>query len=64
VVRAAGGDLVLDVGAAVDLGDDRAQPLARRREAERGGDRRLADAALAGDVDEPVVEDRYASPSQ
>jgi hypothetical protein len=54
-----------DVAAARDLGDDR--PLARARgdEPERGGDRGLADAALAGDDDQPAREqDRYSSPSQ
>ena len=41
-----------------DLGDDRAQAAARRRDAERGRDRRLADAALAGDDEQLVVEER------
>jgi hypothetical protein len=55
-----------DVAAARDLGDDRALARARGDEPERGGDRGLADAALAGDDDEPPREqgDRYSSPSQ
>jgi hypothetical protein len=54
-----------DVAAARDLGDDRALAGARGDEPERGGDRGLADAALAGDDDEPAREqDRYCSPSQ
>jgi hypothetical protein len=56
---------VLDVGAAVHLGDH--DPLALRdaQRADRRGDRRLADPALAGDEDEPVIEQAdYSSPSQ
>jgi hypothetical protein len=54
-----------DVAAARDLGDDRALARARRDEPERGGDGRLADAALAGDDDEAALQqDRYSSPSQ
>src|SRR6185436_14577479 len=39
-----------------DLADDRAPAGRRGREAERGGHRRLADPALARDVDEVLVE--------
>jgi hypothetical protein len=55
-----------DVVAAGDLGDDRAQPAARGDEPERGGHRRLADAALAGDDDQLAIEQAGAqiSPSQ
>jgi len=54
-----------DVAAARDLGDDRPLAGARGDEAERRGDRGLADAALARDDDEaPREEDRYCSPSQ
>jgi hypothetical protein len=64
VVGAAGRDLVLDVGAPVDLGHDRPPAPAHGGQAERGGDRRLADAALARDVDQAAVQEPgYASPS-
>jgi hypothetical protein len=54
-----------DVAAPRDLGDDRALAGARGDEPQCGGDRRLADAALAGDDDEAAREqDRYSSPSQ
>jgi hypothetical protein len=48
----------------VHLGDH--DPLAAPcgERAERGRDRRLADPALAGDEEEPVIEERYSSPSQ
>ena len=45
-----------DVAAARDLGDDRALARARGDEPERRRDRRLADAALAGDDEQAVVE--------
>jgi hypothetical protein len=38
------------------LGDDRAQAAARRHHPERDRHRRLADAALAGDEDQPPLE--------
>ena len=38
-----------------DLADDRPPARAGGRQTERGGDRRLADAALSGDVQEPPV---------
>ena len=55
-----------DVVAPRHLGDDRAQPAAGGDQPERGGDRRLADAALAGDDDEVALEQARAqtSPSQ
>jgi hypothetical protein len=56
-----------DVVAGADLRDDGAQPAARRGQADGGGDRRLADAALAGDDDEVAVRelvDQLGSPSQ
>jgi hypothetical protein len=49
------------------LGDHDAAPTRRPQRPERGGDRRLADAALAGDEEQAVVEQadrRYSSPSQ
>ena len=48
---------------AAELDDDRAPSAARGEQAERGGERRLADAALAGDHDQPAVEHRLASPN-
>ncbi len=39
-----------------ELGDDRAPSLPGRAQSERGGDRRLADAALPGDEDQAAVE--------
>ena len=43
-----------------DLADDRAPARLGGRQAERGGDRRLADAALSGDVDEaPVLQECF-----
>ena len=44
-------------GLAGEFGDERASPAARCEEAERRGDRRAADAALAGDEHQPPVED-------
>jgi hypothetical protein len=38
------------------LDDDRAQSLAGGEHPERGGDGRLADPALAGDEQQPVIE--------
>ncbi len=40
-----------------DLHDDRAAPLARRQQRDRGGHRRLAHATLAGDHEQLAVED-------
>jgi hypothetical protein len=61
----------------VDLGDHDALSALGAERAERRRDRRLADAALAGDEEQPVVEEgdvsapldarvreRHASPSQ
>ena len=53
-----------DVVARGHLGDDRAQPAPRGDEPERGGDRRLADAALAGDDEQLLGGHSQASPSQ
>ena len=50
-----------------DLADDRALAVARGGHAERGGDGRLADAALAGHEDQALVEDvlmRSEGPAQ
>jgi len=46
----------LDVLLAGQLGDDRAQSLACREQSERGRDGRLADPALAGDEQQPVIQ--------
>ena len=53
-----------DVVAARHLGDDRAHAAARGDEPERGGHRRLAHPALAGDDHEVAVEQGQTSPSQ
>ena len=45
-----------DAALAGDLADDRAPARARGEQRERGGDGRLADAALARHDDEPVIE--------
>jgi hypothetical protein len=48
----------------VHLGHDDPAPARGGQGADRRGDRRLADPALAGDEDEPVIEKSYSSPSQ
>jgi hypothetical protein len=53
------GQRAADVVALGDLGDDRPPAVARGDEAERGGDGGLADPALAGDEDEPLVEQAH-----
>ena len=54
-----------DIAAASDLGDNRALARARRDQPESRRDRRLADAALAGDDEQPPVQQHpYGSPSQ
>jgi hypothetical protein len=53
-----------DVVARGDLRDDRPQPAPRCDQADGGGDRRLPDAALAGDDDQLLGELGQSSPSQ
>jgi hypothetical protein len=65
VLGAGGQHGVLDVGATVHLGDEHPLALRDAQRPDRRGDGRLADPALAGDEDEPVIEEAdYSSPSQ
>jgi hypothetical protein len=53
-----------DIVARGDLGNDRPQPAARGDQPDRRRDRRLPDAALAGDDEQLLGQGVQSSPSQ